>query len=106
MNFIKKIFSRYWDRNDKSITYHIDTCPLKPSEQNTVSYQKPEFCCPRFEKAVVNREIHFSYDNSNGIDETAWFINTLWHIYYCPFCGTFIKGEGFGDYDLILKCNK
>ncbi|WP_224981294.1 hypothetical protein [Geomonas agri] len=31
-------------------------------------------------------------------DETEWLLPEWLHIYYCPFCGSFIKGEGFGTY--------
>jgi hypothetical protein len=37
-------------------------------------------------------EISYSYENSSDIDE-------FYHLYYCPFCGAFIKGHGSGNYD-------
>ena len=33
-----------------------------------------------------------------GVDETRWFMRGWLHISYCPFCGTFVMGEGFGTY--------
>ncbi|MDH3455038.1 MAG: hypothetical protein OEL80_07795 [Desulfuromonadales bacterium] len=56
--------------------------------------QELTFCCERFEEAVEEHEIYHSPDN----DETEWYIDMLWHLYYCPFCGTFIKGKGWGEY--------
>jgi hypothetical protein len=52
-----------------------------------------KFCCERFEEAVREKEIMRADVN----DETEWYIGTLWHIYYCPFCGTKIKGKGWGQ---------
>ena len=54
-----------------------------------------QFCCDRFKEAVDLKEIIHADDN----DETEWFVKELWHLYYCPFCGAFIKGKGWGDYD-------
>ena len=56
---------------------------------------RSQFCCDRFKEAVDLKEIIHSGSN----DETEWFVKELWHLYYCPFCGAFIKGEGWGDYD-------
>jgi hypothetical protein len=58
-----------------------------------------DLCCERFGEAYTEGEVSYAYENSNNIDETEWFIDTLWHLYYCPFCGAFIKGQGFGTYD-------
>ena len=35
---------------------------------------------------------------ASGVDETRWFMPEWLHIYYCPFCGTFVKERGFGTY--------
>ena len=32
-------------------------------------------------------------------DNTEWAVQGFYHLYYCPFCGTFIKGRGWGRYD-------
>jgi hypothetical protein len=58
-----------------------------------------EHCCERFGEAVKAKEIIHSDQN----DETEWFINNLWHIYYCPFCGAFVKGKGWGQYRIPKK---
>jgi hypothetical protein len=58
-------------------------------------------CCERFRKSYEQGEISYSYEQSDDADETEWYINYLWHLYYCPFCGAFIKGYGFGDYEKI-----
>jgi len=58
----------------------------------------PKPCCPRFAEAVRSGEIQYSYQNSAEIDETSWFIEDKWHIYFCPFCGKCIRGIGFGSY--------
>ena len=31
-------------------------------------------------------------------DETEWAIPGFYHLYYCPFCGTLVKGQGWGAY--------
>lgn len=61
-----------------------------------------QFCCDRFKKAVDLKEINHADEN----DETEWFIGELWHLYYCPFCGAFIKGKGFGNYDKKYPPNR
>ncbi len=54
-----------------------------------------EYCCERFKESAEEQEIvHAGID-----DETEWFIPELWHLYYCPFCGALIKGQGWGTYD-------
>ena len=57
-----------------------------------------EFCCKRFEEFYREGEISYAYSQSQEIDETQWIINGFAHLYYCPFCGKYIKGRGFGDY--------
>jgi hypothetical protein len=58
-----------------------------------------KYCCTRFAEAVNEKEIKHSSSN----DETEWFIDGLWHLYYCPFCGSFIKGKGYGKYEANYK---
>lgn len=55
------------------------------------------YCCERFQENVEEYKVIQKADDMP--DETEWFMNEGGHIYYCPFCGAFIKGEGFGDYD-------
>jgi len=57
------------------------------------------FCCDRFEHLYNENDIHYAYLHSDEIDETEWLIEMVGHLYYCPFCGAFIKGFGFGEYD-------
>ena len=57
------------------------------------------FCCERFKESYELGEISYSYENHSEIDETEWYINGFYHLYYCPFCGAFIKGYGYGNYD-------
>ncbi len=52
-------------------------------------------CCARFEESV--REGIFVHAPAG--DETEWFMPKWLHIYYCPFCGTLVKGKGTGDFD-------
>lgn len=60
---------------------------------------KPEkICCERFQDFYETGEIVFAYADTQEIDETQWFIDGLAHLYYCPFCGEYIKGRGFGVY--------
>jgi hypothetical protein len=56
-------------------------------------------CCERFKESYERGEISYSYENSSDIDETEWYIDEFYHLYYCPFCGAFIKGHGSGNYD-------
>lgn len=58
-----------------------------------------KFCCERFKEFYQSGEIVYAYESSNEIDETDWIVDGFAHLYYCPFCGSFIKGKGFGDYD-------
>lgn len=54
-----------------------------------------DYCCERFEESAKDNEIqHCGID-----DETEWAIPGFYHLYYCPFCGAFIKGIGWGKYD-------
>jgi hypothetical protein len=83
--------------------YHIDFANPKSKYSDSKKIKTPKrirYCCERFALAVKEKEIMHSYSSPRAtIDETTWFINTLWHLYYCPFCGAFIKGKGFGNYD-------
>jgi hypothetical protein len=54
------------------------------------------YCCTRFRESVEKEQ--FIHSDSES-DETEWFMPEWLHIYYCPFCGTLIKGRGFGDYN-------
>jgi hypothetical protein len=55
------------------------------------------YCCERFRESVEEEQI---IERATDLpDETEWYIVGGSHIYYCPFCGSFIKGEGFGTYD-------
>jgi hypothetical protein len=61
-------------------------------------FKEPEHCCTRFSEAVLKGEILYAYKEFDDIDETAWFVESKWHIYFCPFCGTNVRGIGFGSY--------
>lgn len=52
-----------------------------------------EYCCLEFEDSVKEGK----FIHSKNYDETEWFMPEWLHIYYCPFCGSFIKGNGFGE---------
>ena len=56
----------------------------------------PKVCCSRFQHAIDEKEIKYSYINTISVDETAWYVEGMWHIYFCPFCGSNIQGGGFG----------
>jgi hypothetical protein len=56
-----------------------------------------EVCCKRFYEAYLADEISYAHEEHEEPDETEWYISGLWHLYYCPFCGTFIKGRGFSE---------
>ncbi len=55
------------------------------------------YCCEEFKFNVEECGVIKKADDLP--DETEWYLNEGGHIYYCPFCGAFIKGEGFGEYD-------
>ena len=57
--------------------------------------KKFSYCCSRFEFAVAENYI----TKADGYDETEWYFPELGHLYFCPFCGTNIKGNGFGKFD-------
>lgn len=55
------------------------------------------FCCERL------KDIYEEVDPKHKIivftkkfDETQWYIRGLAHLYFCPFCGSYIAGNGFG----------
>ena len=56
------------------------------------------FCCWRlkdiYEEVGPEHEILVF---TREFDETQWYINGLGHLYFCPFCGSCIAGEGFGS---------
>jgi len=58
-----------------------------------------KFCCERFKEFYKSGEVIYAYEKSTEIDETNWIIDGFGHLYYCPFCGSFIKGKGFGNYN-------
>lgn len=58
-----------------------------------------KYCCPSFEKSIAEG----IFEKADEDDETEWFIPKWYHIYFCPFCGTSIKGKGFGVYDIENK---
>jgi hypothetical protein len=64
---------------------------------------KSNYCCNRFKFAVDEGHIL----RSTGYDETEWFFPKSGHLYFCPFCGTNIKGNGFGKFDEenLNNCN-
>ena len=59
-------------------------------------------CCNRFKESVKEKFII----RAIGYDETEWYFDGWLHLYYCPFCGTNIKGKGFGEYDIETKKNR
>ncbi|MFC1646025.1 hypothetical protein ACFL2Y_02470 [Candidatus Omnitrophota bacterium] len=59
---------------------------------------RKEYCCQRFAEYVKEKEIIYSTN-----DETEWFVPNFGHLYFCPFCGAFIKGKGWGNYDKLLS---
>ncbi|MCI0595400.1 MAG: hypothetical protein L0Z48_02535 [candidate division Zixibacteria bacterium] len=63
---------------------------------------KRKYCCSRFGDSVEEGYI----SKAKGYDETEWYAVNWFHFYYCPFCGTNIKGKGFGRYDIETKTKK
>ena len=64
------------------------------------------FCCERFKDFYNSGEVIYAYEKSTKIDETDWIVDSFAHLYYCPFCGSFIKGRGFGNYNEKYPPNK
>lgn len=102
-----------WPFSKKNKTYpsiHLDHASGPDFDKNSeekfkkwlsgLNGQIPGICCDRFKQAVEEHEIKFSYSDTTAVDETAWYIEGMWHIYYCPFCGKHIKGGGFGSFDV------
>jgi hypothetical protein len=58
-----------------------------------VDIKEIKYCCSRFRDAVEDDKF---IEYAGKKDETEWFISEGYHIYYCPFCGSYIAGEGFG----------
>lgn len=55
------------------------------------------FCCKRLKDAYeVIDQNHEILVFTRRYDETQWYISGLAHLYFCPFCGSYIAGEGFG----------
>ena len=59
--------------------------------------KRNKYCCSRFKDSVEEGKIVHSGENDNMMDETEWFMPGWLHIYYCPFCGSYIKGQGYGE---------
>lgn len=59
--------------------------------------QEISFCCERL-KEVYNEEDadHEVFVYTTDFDETQWYIPGVGHMYFCPFCGSYIAGNGFG----------
>jgi hypothetical protein len=55
------------------------------------------FCCWRLKAAYEEDDPeHEVLVFTRKFDETQWYINGLAHLYFCPFCRSYIAGEGFG----------
>lgn len=65
------------------------------------------FCCERFQE-VYNEEDaeHEVFIYTVDFDETQWYIPGVGHMYYCPFCGSYIAGNGFGKPWIPKKISK
>jgi hypothetical protein len=55
-----------------------------------------KYCCSKFKDSVKDGKFIYAYKYYKDIDETEWFMPDWYHLYYCPFCGKYIKGQGFG----------
>ena len=62
--------------------------------------KKPiNYCCEKLKESYEQGLIKYAYEDDVKISESDWLIDGFGYLYYCPFCGAFIKGRGFGDYD-------
>ena len=64
--------------------------------------QDAKYCCDRFKESVLEGKIC----RAGMPDETEWYFPEWLHLYFCPFCGTLIKGEGTGQFDLESGRNR
>ena len=55
----------------------------------------PKYCCDRFSDSVKEGKFKRALQD----DETEWFMPEWLHIYFCPFCGSSVKGNGWGNFD-------
>lgn len=62
--------------------------------------EEATFCCERFKETVYEGKIKHADETP---DETEWYFPESGHLYFCPFCGSFIKGKGFGTYDQDVR---
>lgn len=94
---MKKKINLQPEKTKKKINY----CCLKFKE----SVKEGKFVSINDKKNLTRNTIIWHFDqkcvgkmfaNDKNIDETEWFMPEWHHIYYCPFCGTCIKGHGFG----------
>jgi len=53
---------------------------------------KAKYCCDRFKDTVLEKKVL----RAKGFDETEWYFPEWLHLYFCPFCGSNIQGNGFG----------
>jgi hypothetical protein len=58
--------------------------------------KETKYCCYRFKESVLSGKICRTEDMP---DETEWYFPEWFHLYFCPFCGTRIKGDGSGTFD-------
>jgi hypothetical protein len=94
-------------KQDKSINKYVQKIWDWWVKNHNFKTRKPtNFCCERLRKSYQEGSIIYIYEYTSKIDETEWVIKDLWHIYYCPFCGAFIKGYGSGEYDDEYPPNK
>jgi len=85
----------------KDLPFDIHTDFINPKSRYKDDHvvkmgKRPAFCCSRFNHAVKEGRFVFAYVIVRTIDETQWIDAGGYHIYYCPYCGTYIKGEGYG----------
>ena len=57
------------------------------------------YCCERFAQCAKEASVQ----HCGTKDETEWAIPGFYHLYFCPFCGAFIKGRGWGKYDKTVS---
>jgi len=65
------------------------------NSQSAVASRSPAYCCFRFRESV---KVDKTIIRATRYDETEWHLAQGCHIYFCPFCGSRVKGKGFGTY--------
>jgi hypothetical protein len=74
----------------------IDLSDIPEFREIPSDYVIGKFYRPKKETVTIRIDSDFHCGKE---DDTEWAVKDFYHIYYCPFCGDSIKGQGWGEYD-------